>query len=476
MASVKKNYMYETFYQILSLIVPFLVSPYISRILKADGVGVYSYTNAIVTYFTMLATLGIRNYGSRMIARCADKKERSRIFWSIQTTHLILSAAAVIFYSVYVVWFAEYKLVAWVQGLNVIAAVLDISWFFAGMENFKILTIRNGLIKAGTCIAIFLFVKDAEDVVVYVAILSAGTLCSTLYLVPCARKYICWHKPEREEIKSHFKPMFVLAIPTFLTTVYTTMDKILLGILANEREVAFYENSEKMVIVRNFIYSVGTVLLPRISALYAQNKHEKIKEYIKQSTELELIMCYAFSFGLIACANEFAPWFWGEEFAACGHLICYVAVMIMFNTIANTIRSCYLIPMNRDKEYVIACAIGAASNVLLDFCLIPSLQARGAWIATLISSIMVCVYQMWIVRRELPMLQYLIQTKYYFILGTIMLMTCKMVGGLFQVRFMSLLSEIFVGMTIYLSGCYFYWKRKNKGFYLKLLGQKKLKK
>lgn len=472
MASVKKNYLYETIYQILILIIPFLVSPYVSRVLKAEGLGIYSYTNAVVTYFTMLATLGIRNYGSRMAARCSDKIERSRLFWGISMTHLLLSGASVILYFCYVVWLAQYKSVAWIQGLNVLAAVLDISWFFTGMENFKILTTRNAVIKIFTCISVFLFVKDESDVLNYVAILSIGTLTSALFLMPYARKYICWIRPEWEDVKEHIKPIFVLAIPTFLTTIYTTMDKVLLGVFANNKEVAFYENSEKMLIVRNFIYSIGTVMLPRISALYAKNELKKIRDFIKQSTEISLIMCYAFTFGLIVCAKDFAPLFWGGEFKVCGQLIIFVAVMMLFNTVANTIRSLYLIPIGRDREYVTASAIGAFSNVALDILLIPFFQATGAWAATLLSSAFVCIYQMWIVRKELPMLRYCICTRYYFFLGVAMLIICKVAGSFIKMDIMRLLGEIFIGMMVYLLGCYVYWKKTDKRFYTDLIKRK----
>lgn len=469
MASVKKNYLYETVYQILILIIPFLVSPYISRVLKAEGVGIYSYTNAVVTYFTMLATLGIRNYGGRMIARCENEMERSRLFWSILDAHFIVSGLSILFYCGYVIWFAEYQLIAWIQGLNVLAALVDISWFFTGMENFKILTVRSAIIKIVTCISVFCFVKDAQHVVNYVVIMSVGTLGNALILLPYARRYICWVKPHWSDVRKHFKPLLVLAIPTFLTTVYTTVDKIVLGMVSGNKEVAYYENSEKVLIVRNFIYSVGTVMLPRISSLYARKEYDKIRNYIQKSTEMSLIMCYAFMFGLIACSKEFAPWFWGEEFAICGYLIVYVAIMMFFNTIANTIRSLYLIPMNRDRQFVMAATVSAISNVILDIVLIPLFNAAGAWMATLLSSICACVYQMWVVRKELSMVTYCFRTVYYFVIGIIMLLVCRVVSVISEVYIVKLVLEIGVGALIYVGGCYLYWKKTNQLEYLNMI-------
>lgn len=469
MASVKKNYIYESLYQILILIVPFIVSPYVARVLKAEGVGVYSYTSAIVAYFEMFAILGIRNYGGRTVARYQDKRERSRVFWEIFTAHFVLSVIAVLLYVFYVIFAAQYRKIAWLQGMNILAALLDISWFFTGTENFKILTIRNGILKIATCAAVFLLVKKQDDVVIYVAILSFGTLSAAISLIPCARKYICWVKPEWRDAREHFKPVFILAIPTFLTTIYMTMDKILLGFFVGNREVAYYENSEKTLIVRNFIYSIGTVMLPRISALYAQKDYSRIKGYIRQAIELSLIMCCAFSFGLMACADKFAPWFWGQEFTICGRLIHYAATMMFFNTVANTIRVLYLIPLNRDKEYIISSAFGAVSNVLLDILLIPRFMAEGAWMATLLSAALVCLYQLWVVRKELPMLSFCLEAKYYFILGAGMMLICKALGFFTGSGILGLMVQMIAGGVIYTLGCYIYWKRNGKNFYLNIL-------
>ena len=63
-ASIKKNMLFSTLYQILIIIVPFITIPYISRILGTSGIGIYSYTNSIQIYFSMFATLGTSTYRS----------------------------------------------------------------------------------------------------------------------------------------------------------------------------------------------------------------------------------------------------------------------------------------------------------------------------------------------------------------------------------------------------------------------------
>ena len=63
--SVKKNFLYNLSYQLLLMILPFITTPYISRVIGAEGVGIQAYTISIANYFVLFAMLGINNHGNR---------------------------------------------------------------------------------------------------------------------------------------------------------------------------------------------------------------------------------------------------------------------------------------------------------------------------------------------------------------------------------------------------------------------------
>lgn len=66
MGNLKKNYLYRLLYEILTMITPLITTPYVSRILGADGIGIYSYTYSYVTYFIMFAALGTSSLGEKI--------------------------------------------------------------------------------------------------------------------------------------------------------------------------------------------------------------------------------------------------------------------------------------------------------------------------------------------------------------------------------------------------------------------------
>ena len=156
---MKKNFIYNIIYQILILILPLITIPYVSRILGADGIGIYSYTYSIAYYFMLVAMLGLNNYGNRTIAKVRDDKEKlSKEFFGIYSLQLITSIIMVICYLLYVLIFDNsYKIIALIQILYVISTVFDINWFFFGIEKFKLTITRNTIIKVLSLVLIFIF-------------------------------------------------------------------------------------------------------------------------------------------------------------------------------------------------------------------------------------------------------------------------------------------------------------------------------
>ena len=138
MSNVKKNIFYNMGYQILILIVPFITSPYVSRVLGPEGVGTYSVTTSIVKYFSMFAALGMSNYGNRLISKARDnKKNLSVTFCNLFYFQMLTSGFCIALYVLYYVFIGQesYGLVSLCQTPYIAAAFFEISWFFYGLEN-----------------------------------------------------------------------------------------------------------------------------------------------------------------------------------------------------------------------------------------------------------------------------------------------------------------------------------------------------
>ena len=452
MSNPKKNFIYNFAYQILAIIVPVIVSPYLSRILGADGVGVYSYTYSIMHYLMLLTMLGVNNYGNRTIAKVRDDKDKlSKSFWSIYSMQLITGLAMLILYIAFIVLFgSKYKLIFAMQIPFVISAILDINWFFFGLEEFKKTITRNSVLKVGSVILIFLLVKNSGDVWKYTLIMSGMTCLSQLVLWTFIRNKIVFVKVKWKDIKAHIKPNLVLFIPVIAISLYKVMDKIMLGLLADTIEVGLYENAEKIInIPLVIITALGTVMLPRMSNIIAKGDKATAEKYISKSTSFVLFLSLAMCCGLIGIGYHFAPFFFGAEFQKTGVLIMLLAVTLPFISFANVIRTQYLIPREKDKIYIKSVFLGAAINLVMNLIFISEYGSIGACIGTIAAEITVMVYQLCSVKNELPIRIYLLKNFPFVIKSLIMLIIVFIFNYIDMKSLVRLLVQVGLGCLIY---------------------------
>ena len=186
MSNIKKNLIYNIAYQILIVIVPFITSPYLARTLGSQKIGIYSYTYSIAFYFMIIAVLGVSNYGNRSIAKVRDNKEKLNLtFSSIYVVQMTMSILMIIAYVIYLSFIAgEFKIISIIQGMYIIANALDITWFFYGMENFKVIVLRNSVVKALSLILILALVRTQNDLWVYTAIMAGSVFALFLFTRP----------------------------------------------------------------------------------------------------------------------------------------------------------------------------------------------------------------------------------------------------------------------------------------------------
>ena len=452
MEKPKKNFIYNFLYQMLIFIIPLITSPYLARTIGADGIGTYSYTYSIVHYFMLLTMLGVNNYGNRTIAKNRDNAEKlSKTFWSIYIIQLFSGCIMLLVYISYVLIFDnEFKSIAFIQSIFIISSMIDINWFFFGLEEFKKTISRSIFIKICNLVLIFILIKGKADVWKYAFIMAGMTCFGQIILWSYMRKKITFVKIKIKDVKCHLKPNLVLFIPVIAVSLYKIMDKIMLGSLTTVSEVGFYENAEKIInIPLALITALGTVMLPRMSNIIGKGDIEKAKTYILKSICFVMFLSSAMSFGLIAIGGSFAPFFFGKEFEKTGLLIVLLAVTLPFISFANVIRTQYLIPNEKDKIYIKSVFMGAIINLLMNFLFIPQYGSIGACYGTIAAEISVMIYQVIAIRMELPFKMYLIKAAPFLVKAIVMLIVIYPINYMQIKDFYKITLQIFIGGVIY---------------------------
>lgn len=409
MNTVKKNYIYNLLYYFTNIFISIVLLPYVSRVLGSEGVGTYSYTYNIVMYFALFSLLGIKNYGNRLIAGTRDNKEQmSKEFFSLYIVQFIMSLLVIIFYLFYIIFICKYnKLIAFIQIFYLVASMLNINWFFYGIEKFKVTTITNFLSKLLCFFSILIFVKDPSDTFIYIIIMSLYTVISNLMFIPFLKRDIKFVKVTKEDIVKHIKPCLILFIPEIAVGIYTVLDKIILGSISGVVEVGYFEQALKIINIPLCISeALALTILPKMSNLISNDKGNKVKEYMEYSMQFIMFLIIPIVFGLIFISHDFVLIFLGEEFIKSGLLLKGLTFSILFMTWGSVLRTHYLIPKKKDKIFVISVTLAALVNVLCNILLIPEYASIGAVIATIMAEFTVVLVQTIYLRKKISIIKY----------------------------------------------------------------------
>lgn len=450
--SVKKNYIYSLSYELMMVITPLIVTPYVSRVLRSEGVGAYSYAASMVSYFVLFATLGTAIYGNREIAALQDNIEkRSLRFWSIFVTRLILSVIALVGYSVYYWVSTRNSVLILVFSSSIINVVVDVSWFFQGLEEFKKIVLRNAVVKVINIFLIFTLVNNKNDVWVYTAIMCGSTLLSSILLWPFLPKYLCKVRGVRPF--HDLKGILQLFIPTLAIQLYTVLDKSMIGWMTiGTVENGLYEQADKiiktgLVVITTF----GTVLMPRISYMYSKGDTDSIQTYISKSFHFIYFLAVPLCLGMCSIAGRFVPIYFGTGWDKVVVLISMFSFLFIIIGTSNIIGRQFLVPTYRQNILTISVCIGAAVNFALNLILIPKYASIGACIASVVAECCVTIVQIFYVqyRKLLQIKQILLSLWKYWVAGFVMSGVIVVIKIFIPNTVIGLVVVMFFAMAVY---------------------------
>lgn len=388
------NYIYQFVYQLINIIFPILTLPYVSKVLGAENLGMYTYSFSIIAYLVLISDLGIRNYGSRKVAYCRENKnELQKFFWELFLQKFCISMLVFLFAFVYFFYINKNEIFL-IQIFYIIISFLDISWLYQGLEDFKKIMLRNLILKLFLLVLIFLFIKEKNDLLKYTKLMIVVNLLGNLIL---------WVKLPIPNLKlknlkpfSHLKNSFLMFLPQVAITMYTTLDRIMIGNMCNKKYVTYYDISNKMIIISMvLITTAGNVFLPKISNLYSSNKYEEIRELIKKSLNIFILIMFPLIFGILGITDNFIELLFDKNYVEVTFLIKIMSITIVFWTINNITGSHILMPMGKENKITFSVFLGCFVNLTLNYILIKKYNALGAVIATIITEGIVTIIQVY---------------------------------------------------------------------------------
>ena len=453
--SLKKNYIYNIIYQIFTFVIPLITTPYVTRVLSVEGIGLYSFTYSIAYFFSIFAELGTVVYARREIAFCQDdKKKRSVVFWEIFIFRIFTTCMCMIAYFVYIINSNEVT-IGLIQSIYILAVIFDVTWFFQGMEDFKAVVIRNSIVKIIIMIFIFIFVKSENELVLYITGLALLPLIGNIVTIPILKKYICRVKIKEIKPFRHFKATIALFIPNIASQVYLLLDKTMLGFMTTDNiENGYYEQAQKIIkMAWTFLTTLSAVMAPRIAYTYIKNDKEALKGYMRKSFNMMWLLASVLGFGIISVAPNVVPWFLGDEYNKVIILLTIFAFILFPIGIASVTGTQYLVILKKHKIYTISIVTGAILNFIMNYYLIQRYYSLGAAISSVAAEFIIVIIQIvYIVYniKEIKLKDIFSNSWQYILSGLVMFLCLKIIS-------ISMKSNIYNSMLLILIGGIIYF-------------------
>lgn len=452
--SIQKNYIFNLLNQMIVFLVPLIITPYISRIFSADGVGINSYTTANVTYFTLFSMFGISGYGQRSIAICRDDKEKtSQTFWELQFIHLITAIITFLLFLVLICFSPNYKIYYIAHITTLIGCFLDICWFYQAYEKFQFISIRNCIVRIGIMILTFLLVHEKSDLVIYILINSMGTVLANLSLWVSLKKYVDYVPIKELRIKRHLKDIIIFFVPTIATSVYSILDKSVINwVTHSDAENGYYEQAYKILTISNaFVQALSTVYAPRMSNMYSNSSREEFERCLNKALGYMMLIAFPVAFGVVGITERFVPLFFGEGYDQVVTIIYVFMPLVIILGLSVYLNELYLVPINKRAQSAAAVCAGSVLNLFLNIALVIWRGAFGAAVATLITECFIAAIILFLSRKAVDKKMFLSRMLKYGSISAVMGMIVYSLGRLPVNDFLCVLFQIAMGGSFYLA-------------------------
>lgn len=396
--SLKKNFIMNAVLTMSQFIFPLITFPYVSRILLPAGTGKVSFAISFISYFSLFAQLGIPTYGIRACAKVRDNREEltrtAHELLAINVVMCMISYGLLALALLFVPRLHEERILYIVISVTILLTSIGMEWLYKALEQYTYITVRSIIFKFIALIAMLLLVHKQEDYVIYGVISILAGSASNLFNFVNVHKYIDLKPVGNYNILRHFKPVGIFFAMSCATTIYTHLDTVMLGFMATDPDVGYYNAAVRIkAILVSIVTSLGAVLLPRSSYNIEHGLMDEFWRISKKAINFVLLIASPMMVYFILFAEEGIYFLSGTAYE--GSIIPMQIIMptLLFIGFTNILGIQILVPLGKERFVLYSEIAGALVNIVINAILIPKYASTGAAIGTAVAEFVVLFFQ-----------------------------------------------------------------------------------
>lgn len=388
--SLGKNAFLNGLRSVLNIIFPIITFPYVSRVLSVGELGKYNWSNSFVSYFLLIAGLGIATYAVREGAKLRnDRNEISAFASQVFSINILSTVVSYILLFLCVLIFSKiqsYSACIYIFGIQIIFTTLGTEWIYSIFEEYTYITIRSIVFKILSIVMLFVFVRRPGDYLNYAGITVFSAVGSNVLNYLHAKKFCTIRFTFNIDWQEHLKPILIIFASSVATTIYLSLDTTLLGLINNNYVVGIYSVSTKMYnIVKQLIAAILTVTIPRFALLWGRHRYREYRKLLLQISDALALISIPAAVGVYMLAPQIVILLSSTKYIRAVSSLRLLCPALIFSIFSWIFTSCVLIPAKRENKVLIITVLSAVVNLVLNLLLMPSLKENAAAITTSLS-------------------------------------------------------------------------------------------
>ena len=403
--SLKLNFIMNALLTMSSFIFPLITFPYVSRILLPVGTGKVSFATSVVSYFALFARLGIPTYGIRACAKVRDDKEAlSKTVQELFIINMVMSVMAYLALFVAIAFvprLQQEKMLLLIVSLTILFNAIGMEWLYKALEQYSYITIRSIVFKFIALLAMFAFIHNQKDYVIYGGISILASSASNVFNFLHAHRYVSVRPVGGYDFKKHLKAVVIFFAMSCATTIYTNLDTVMIGFIATDTDVGYYNAAVKIkTILVSIVTSLGVVLLPRASYYVENGRMEEFYRITKKAIHFVFLVATPMMVYFMLFAKEGICFLSGSAYI--GSIVPMQIIMptLLLIGLTNIMGIQMLVPLGREKVVLLSEIAGVIVDCILNALLIPRITSTGAAIGTLAAETAVWIVQYFALRNS----------------------------------------------------------------------------
>ena len=266
------NFISLALLQVFNYLLPLLSFPFLFRVLGVERWGLVTFGYSLMQYFVMFTDFGFNLSATKYISEHRNDLQKINSYLnSAMIGRFILCGISLAILLALISYFDKFSTESIFYLLYfgiILGNVMFPMWFFQGMENMKYITVFNIVAKSLSFIPFFIFIRKPEDYIYVPIFYSIGFVLAgivSLFIV-YFKMGMKWYFTSISQISSSLKDSSAYFLARASTSLFTTSNSFLLGLVCGNTMVGYYSAAEKLYQAYNQLLSPFTgVLFPHIA-------------------------------------------------------------------------------------------------------------------------------------------------------------------------------------------------------------------